>query len=96
MNDINREHINDQEHNETEPAESYVRPAIISLLLYFVLWVPGFLLNAVYLSRALGDRRRTGESPEGMGCLIALLIVGFGGPVIAVCVMVIISLGEVA
>jgi hypothetical protein len=95
MNGTEIENPSEHDQDESQPAESYFRPALLALALYFVLWAPGFLVNAVYLSRALGDRQRTGQSPEGMGCLIALMAVGFGGPVIGVCVLLITSLGEV-
>ena len=81
---------------QTGPAgTSYVRYAALALVLYFVLWAPGFLVNAVYLSRALGEERETGRAPEGKGCLIALLIAGLAVPVLGVCVLAIMSLGQV-
>jgi hypothetical protein len=95
MNQPDLENSSEQEQDESPSSENYVRAAILALILYFVLWAPGFLVNAVYLSRALGEERRTGQAPEGKGCLIALLVAGLVVPVMGVCVLVLLSLGEV-
>lgn len=81
----------------TTPAhgESYVRYAVLALVLYFALWVPGFLVNTVYLARAISEQRETGRVPEGRGCLIALIIAGLVVPVLGACVLVVMSLGEI-
>jgi hypothetical protein len=90
-------HSDEQLDEEPIPErQDYRRYAILSLLLYFVLWVPGFLVNTVYLAQAIGEERKTGQPAEGKGCLIALIIAGLVIPITAVCVLVIISLGEVA
>ncbi|HEY7116156.1 MAG TPA: hypothetical protein VH475_06205 [Tepidisphaeraceae bacterium] len=52
---------------------SFVTPAIITLVLYFVLWLPGLIANVVYWREASNVQRLTGHSPEGKGCLVALL-----------------------
>jgi hypothetical protein len=98
MQDDNHDQELDQSRNNESPApgESYVRYAVLSLVLYFALWVPGFLVNTVYLARALGEERETGRAPEGKGCLIALIIAGMVVPILGVCVLVIMSLGEVS
>lgn len=54
---------------------SYVTPAVITLALYFVFWIPGLISNIVYLTAANSDRRISGTVPQGRGCLVALLIV---------------------
>jgi hypothetical protein len=95
MNQPDRENSRQQEQQESSPSENYVRPAILALVLYFVLWAPGFLVNAVYLSRALGEERRTGKAPEGKGCLIAVLVAGLVVPVLGVCALALLSIGEV-
>jgi hypothetical protein len=54
---------------------SYVTPAVITLALYFVFWLPGLISNVVYLVAANSDSRISGTVPQGRGCLLALLIV---------------------
>ncbi len=51
---------------------SFTTPAIITLVLYFVMWLPGFIANIVYWEEASNVQRITGRSPEGKGCLAAL------------------------
>lgn len=67
---------------------SYTTPAIITLVLYWVLWLPGLIANIIYLSAANEDKRTSGVEPQGRGCLIALMIVFVAVPVLLVCVAV--------
>ena len=62
---------------------SYTTPAVITLVLYFVLWLPGLIANIVYLSAANSDKNVSGIAPQGRGCLVALLIVFIGLPFFA-------------
>ncbi len=43
------------------------------MVLYFVLWVPGFIANIIYWREASSIERLTGRAPEGKGCLTAML-----------------------
>jgi len=52
---------------------SYTTPAIITLVLYFVMWLPGFIANVVYWREATNIERISGRSPEGKGCLTVML-----------------------
>ncbi len=54
---------------------SYTSPAVLTLVLYFVLWIPGLIANLVYYNQAKSDMALTGHEPEGYGCLKSLLIV---------------------
>jgi hypothetical protein len=54
--------------------KSYTTPAVITLVLYCVLWIPGLIANIVYLVEANKTREITGTNPDGYGCLWALLI----------------------
>ncbi|TVR69597.1 MAG: hypothetical protein EA415_14005 [Sphaerobacteraceae bacterium] len=83
------------EDGDNEQPTDYVYYAKLALGLYFVLWVPGFLINAVYLAQALGEERRTGITPPGRNFLIYLLIGGMVIPVLGLCVLVIISMAQV-
>ena len=63
-----------EEHRRVAAAtRSYTTPAIITLVLYFVLWLPGLIANIVYWRDANSAQRLTGHAPEGKGCLLALL-----------------------
>lgn len=62
---------------------SYMTPAVITLVLYFVLWLPGLIANIAYLSAANADRSVSGIEPQGRGCLVALLVVFIGLPIFA-------------
>jgi hypothetical protein len=68
--------------------KSFTTPAIITLVLYFVLWLPGLIANIVYLNEANNVQRLSGRAPEGKGCLIAMLIVFVGLPVVGFCLIV--------
>lgn len=66
--------------------KSFTTPAIITLVLYFVFWLPGLIANIVYLNEANTVQRISGRAPEGKGCLIAMLVVFVGLPVALFCV----------
>ncbi len=67
-------------------ARTYTAPAVIVLVLYFVLWLPGLIANVVYLSSARRPQHLPGRAPEGKGCLSALLWVFFWIPLLLVVV----------
>jgi zinc-ribbon domain len=52
---------------------SYTTPAVLTLVLYFVFWLPGLIANIVYWRAAVRDEKIVGQAPEGKGCLVALL-----------------------
>ncbi|MBA2286503.1 MAG: hypothetical protein H0W02_13570 [Ktedonobacteraceae bacterium] len=54
---------------------SYTTPAILTLVLYCVMWLPGVIANIVYLQSAKRTQYITGYAPEGKGCLTAMMIV---------------------
>jgi hypothetical protein len=37
------------------------------------MWIPGLVLNIVFLNNANRDQRAAGKAPEGKGCLVWLL-----------------------
>lgn len=57
------------------PAKSFTTPAVITMILYLVLWLPGLIANLVYLNEANAARDQSGVEPEGRGCLVALVFV---------------------
>jgi hypothetical protein len=53
--------------------KSFTGPAILALVLYFFLWVPGFIANILFYREAREVRRATGRTPAGMGLLSFML-----------------------
>ena len=74
----------DTERQRTAATRSYVTPAVITLVLYFCLWVPGLVANIVYYMQASNDQALVGRPPEGKGCLVALLVFFVGLPILAI------------
>jgi hypothetical protein len=54
-------------------AKNYTFHAFAALFLYSFLWIPGLVLNIVFLNNANRDQRATGKAPQGKGCLLWLL-----------------------
>jgi len=55
-------------------AKSYVGPAWVTLLLYYIgFFFVGLICNLVFLSKSKETMRITGASPSGRGCLLFLL-----------------------
>lgn len=48
---------------------SFVLPAVLAGMGYFLFWLPGAILNWYFLEEALRVRRETGKVPEGTGAL---------------------------
>ena len=71
---------------------TYTSSAVLVLVLYFLLFIPGAVANIAYLSSAYQARRTTGRAPEGMGCLVALAIVFLGLPVAAIALFVLVGI----
>lgn len=59
-----------------DASKSYVTPAVLTMVLYFVIYVPGLIANVTYLNEALRLRRRAGRSPSGIGCLWVMFVFG--------------------
>ncbi len=62
------------------PRRNFTESAVLVLVMYWLFYPVGVILNFVYLSEAGTLQRETGRQPEGRGCLLALLIVGFWIP----------------
>lgn len=65
--------------------KSFTTQAVITLVLYIVLWLPGLIANIVFYKEARSIQQITGREPAGKGCLLALLIVFAIIPVVAFC-----------
>jgi hypothetical protein len=57
------------------PPPDYTGFAFAILLLYFLAYLPGLVVNIVKLFQARETKRQYGYTPNGYGCLITLLIV---------------------
>jgi Skp family chaperone for outer membrane proteins len=49
--------------------------AVLTFILYLLFWLPGLIVNLVYLDKASRIKRSAGQEPAGAGCLIALLVI---------------------
>src|SRR3990170_1531829 len=56
-------------------SKSYVGAAFLTWFLYWLLYIPGLIMNIVYLQEANRLRQATGVTPSGKGCLDALLVI---------------------
>ncbi len=65
---------------------SYITPAVITMVLYLVLWLPGLIANIIYWQSASRDQQLSGHAPEGKGCLLALFFVFTALPLLVACV----------
>lgn len=74
------------------PERSFVTPAIITLILYWILWLPGLIANIYYLSEARKAQNTPGQVVTGVGCLWALLIVALAGVIVSACSFVLLML----
>lgn len=63
------------ERQRAAAARDYTTPAVITLILYFVCWLPGVIANVIYYLQAQRDEAMIGRAPQGKGCLLALLLV---------------------
>jgi hypothetical protein len=81
----------DQQRKMAAAGRSFTTPAIITLVLWFVFWVPGLIANIVYLKEATNVEKLTGRTPEGKGCLVGMLWGFIGIPAILLVILVIAS-----
>lgn len=54
--------------------KSYTTSAFITLVAYWLAWLPGLVLNIVWLREARENERIAGQTLPGVGCLRWLLI----------------------
>jgi hypothetical protein len=48
---------------------SFTGKAVITLVLYWIFYVPGLIANILFYKEAREVKRVTGRAPQGMGCL---------------------------
>ena len=74
-------------------ARSYLNAAVVTLILYVLgLGITGLVANLAYLSSAKRVERETGITPEGKGCLVALMWVFVWLPLIVGVLIVLVIL----
>ena len=56
--------------------KSYIGPAILTFFVYWLFYLPGLIVNLLYLKDANRTARVAGQKPSGYGCLIVLFILG--------------------
>jgi hypothetical protein len=56
------------------PQQDYTTAAIMTLILYFVGFIPGLVVNLLVLFKARQEEALTGVTPVGMGCLTSLFL----------------------
>lgn len=64
--------------------KSFTGKAFFVWFLYWLLWLPGVVMNFVYLSEAKQVEQVTGVAPPGKGCLWVLIITHFWLPLIGI------------
>jgi hypothetical protein len=72
------------ERQRAAAVRDYTTPAVVTLILYFVCWLPGIVANIIYYLQAQKDEALIGRAPQGKGCLIWLLIVINGAFVLGI------------
>lgn len=67
--------------------QDYTTMAIVTLVLYWIGYIPGLVVNLWLWYQAGQDERRTGVAPAGKGCLSSLLIVFGVLPILFLCMI---------
>ncbi len=64
--------------------KSYTGSAVLVLILYLVFWLPGFIVNIIFMNEAKKMEKVAGQGLPGTGCLVFLfwfnivgIIIGF-------------------
>jgi len=70
--------------------KSYVGPAFLTFLLYYIgFWIGGIIANVIYMNAAKRTKEITRQSPPGYGCLIFLFFSHFVLPLILLFIVMI-------
>lgn len=56
--------------------KSYIGPAVLTFFVYWLFYLPGLIVNLLYLNDANRTSRVAGQKPTGYGCLIVLFFLG--------------------
>lgn len=66
----------------TARAKSYTSAAVLTFFLYLLFWIPGIIVNMIYLAEAKRMEKTAGVSLPGVGCLFWMLALNVAGIVI--------------
>ena len=60
---------------QSPPAQppSFTTKAVVTFLIYFIFWLPGLIVNILFLNEAKTEEGRWGQSLSGVGCLSFML-----------------------
>jgi hypothetical protein len=72
--------------------KNYTFHAFVALFLYSFLWVPGLILNIIWLNQANREQNETGNPPQGKGCRVWLIWVFAIIPVVIIGLLLAIGL----
>ena len=72
--------------------KDFTGKAILCLILYFVLYVPGLIANFAFLDEANRVRNQLGREPAGRGCLTSLAFFFFWAPLVLLIIGFVISI----
>jgi hypothetical protein len=72
-------------------SKSYVGPAIFTLIGYWLGYLPGLIMNFVFLSSAKRDERIAGHPMAGKGCLVLLIWLQFYIPLVLIIIGLIVG-----
>jgi ferric-dicitrate binding protein FerR (iron transport regulator) len=65
-------------HYQNAEPKSYVNASVVVLVLYFFFWLPGVIVNLIYLNEASEKEKESGQELPGVGGLRAMwLLFGF-------------------
>ena len=56
--------------------KSYIGPAVITFILYGLFYIPGLIVNLLYMKDARRIAEIAGQKPSGYSCLKVLFILG--------------------
>jgi hypothetical protein len=71
--------------------KNYTFHAVVALVAYTFMWIPGLMLNVVFLNQANKDQNDAGKAPEGKGCLLWLLWVFGIIPFVTIVLLIVIA-----
>lgn len=85
QHDVNVGGMGDEVVRAVHGTKSYVGSSILTLILYYIgFYIIGLIANLLFLSQANHTQRITGDSPPGRGCLLFLVWIHLGIPVLII------------
>ena len=67
--------------------KSFTGRAFLVWFLYWLFWIPGFVMNLVWMNEAGRIKKMTGHSPSGSGCLVFLFVMHVVLPALAILIL---------